>query len=720
MSRTVAHITGALPMLLLLGILLPSSSHAQGTINFQGELNYTDTDNTVKIKSTGEKIDTETWRLDQRYSLDLTKTIYPQLAFSGGASFELNRVESKAEGTKTTAEETVLRPYAQLALNSPLFPAGVNYNRIQREQDITGIPTIESTRDEWGFSLGWRPVGLPESNLRFTRIHSYDDPETIDEVEELLSFDTSYRWKTLQTDYVYTRTDRNDRLSNFDTLNQTHLGRIQYGDSFLRGRLSFFTSYRIRYNIFEFSEGATTEVPLQRSQGLFSFDNSPEDGPALAVNNALIDGNLIASAGIDIGLGGDESVLTNIGVDLGLAVDVDVIRLWVDRRLSIPVANSFSWGVYTSPDNVDNSTWTLVATVSPAEFGTFDNRFEISFPTVNTRFIKVVTRPLSPVVPDAANFPNIFVTEMQTFITVSDQVDTKLTEIEHKYDFSTSAKITAKTDVGYNLNLIFRKEDPDNQEFTLLTNAIFGNHVFNRIFSASANLAREDETDDDEDKVTHNYGLFLRGAYLPTFNQTFSFSGTSQKLEDDSSDDIALALRNNAILYQGWSVFLDSGYNWIRGLDSDETPEVIFFRSGTNFQPHRKLTINANYLHREFIEPKQPSQYDINLDVFLLPFNALSLSGNFQWIKRTGSLRTFQSYVANWSPFPDGNLQFFFRYSESFRSEENARDRNVGPGLSWTIGRHFSLEAAYNFLTSEDNAQRVESNRLSANLRINF
>ena len=62
---------------------------------------------------------------------------------------------------------------------------------------------------------------------------------------------------------------------------------------------------------------------MQRSQGLFSFDNSPEDGPALAVNNALIDGNLIASAGIDIGLGGDESVLTNIGVDLGLAVDVD-------------------------------------------------------------------------------------------------------------------------------------------------------------------------------------------------------------------------------------------------------------------------------------------------------------------------------------------------------------------------------------------------------------
>lgn len=722
MSRTISHLTRALPTLLLLGMLLPSSSHAQGTVNFRGELNYTDTDNTVKIKSTGEKVDSESYRLDQRYSLDLTKTIYPLLGFSGGASFELNKRESKTEGNKSTAEERVLNPYAQLTLNNPLFPAGLNYNRLQRDVDITGIPNIESVRDEWGFSLGWRPVGLPEVNLRFNRIHSYDDPETTDEVQTSYLVSTEYSWKSLETNYYYTRTDLDDRLGNFDTVTQTHLGRIQYGHNFLGGRLSFFTNYRIRYSSFKLSDDdETADVPLQRSQGLSSSDNTPEDGPALAVNNALIDGNLTASAGIDIGLGGDETTLVNIGVDFGATRNVDQIRIWVDRRLSNSVANSFSWDVYTSPDNVDNSTWTLVATISPAVFGTFENRFEISFSAVNTRFIKVVTRPLDPIVPDAANFPNIFVTEMQAFISVAGQeVDNKITEIEHKYDFSARAKITNNTDVGYNLNLIDRSEDPSNRDFTLLTNTIFGNHVFNRTFSASASLAREDETDDGENTVTYNYGLFLRGAYLPTFNQTLSFSGRSEKQEDDSSDDIALALRNNAILYQGWSAFLDSGYNWIRALNSNETQQVIFLRTGTNFQPHRRLTINANYLLREFIDPKQPSQYDINLDVFLLPFNTLSLNGNFQWTKRTGSVRSFQSYIANWSPFPDGSLQFFFRYSESFRSEANERDRNVGPGLSWTISRHFSLEAAYNFITSENDTQEVETNRLSANLKANF
>jgi hypothetical protein len=723
MSRKISHLKGALAMLLLFGILLPSRSHAQGTINFRGDLSYTNSDNTVKTKSTGEKTDSELYTFDQSYNVDLTKSIYPQLAFSGGASFELYRTESKTEGTKSTTKERILSPYAQLALNSPLFPAGINYNRLERKEDISGSPTIEAIRDEWGLFWGWRPVGLPKANLYFNRSHSYDDPKTIDEIQTSYSFDTSYSWKTLQANYVYTRTDLDDRLNNFDTSNQTHFGRMQYGDSLLGGRLSFFTSYRIRYNIFKFSqdEGASAEVPLQRTQGLFSLDNTPEDGPALAVNNALIDGNLTSSAGIDIGLGGDENTLTNIGVDLGLAVDVDVIHIWVDRSLSSSVANYFSWDVYTSPDNTDDSSWTLLATVSPADFPTLENRFEITFPTVNTRFIKVVTRALSPTVPDANNFPNIFVTEMQAFGTVSgEEVDNKITELEQKYNFSTRAKITDKTDVGYNFNLINRNIDPTNREYTLLTNALFANHVFNRIFSASANLTREDESDDGEDTVTYTYGLFLRGAYLPTFNQTLAFSGTSEKQEDDSSDEFALALRNNAILYQGWSVFLDSGYNWLRALDSDEIQQIIFLRTGTNFQPNRKFTMNWNYRLQEFIDPKQPSQYDINLVVFLLPFNSLSLSANLQWVKRTGPVQSFQSYVATWSPFPDGNLQFFFRYSESFRSTQNEKNRNVGPGLSWTISRHFSLEATYNFLTADNDTQKSESSRFATNFRVNF
>ena len=726
MSQTIAHFTWVLPIILLFGAFTPAGCHAQdGSINFFGDLSYTNSDNKVKIKSTGEKIDSQSNTFEQRYNFALTKTIYPLLSFAGGASFQQTKTESKAEGVKSTLEERILRPYGQLALNNPLFPAGINFSRTQRDEITTGAPNIESTRDEWGSNLGWKPIGLPEIDLRFNQIHTYDHPKTIDEVQNSYAVDTNYSWETLLANYSYSRIDVDNRLVDFDTVNQTHFGRLQYSHSLFDERLSFSTSYRIRYNIFKFSpanEAASSEVALQRSQGLFSFDNTPEAAPpALSVNNALIDGNLTASTGIDIGLDGDENTLTNIGIDFGFAVNVDQIRVWVDRPLSTPVANYFSWAVYTSPDNTDNSTWNLVATVSPARFATFDNRFEIPFSRVKTRFIKVVTRPLLPTVPDASNFAHIFVTEIQAFNTVSGpEVDNKITELEHKYDFSASVKVSDQTNVGYNFNFFYSSLDPSDQEVIRQTNAIFGNHVFNRIFSTSAVLSRDDDTEDHEDTVIYNYGIFLRGAYLPTFNQTLAFSGRSEKQEDDSSDDIALTLRNNAILYRGWSAFFDSGFNWVRALASDQKQRVIFLRAGTNFEPNRRVTMNLNYVLREFIDPKQPSQYNLNLDLFLLPFDTLSLSANLQWVKTLGPLRNFQSYVANWSPFPDGDLQFVFAYSESYRSEDDARDRNLGPGLTWNIGRHFSLQLAYNFITSKNNAQEVESNRLFANLKVTF
>jgi hypothetical protein len=47
----------------------------------------------------------------------------------------------------------------------------------------------------------------------------------------------------------------------------------------------------------------------------------------------------------------------------------------------------------------NNLNWTLHQTILSAPFGAFDNRFELTFANVSTRYIKAVTDPLSPVVP---------------------------------------------------------------------------------------------------------------------------------------------------------------------------------------------------------------------------------------------------------------------------------------------------------------------------------
>ena len=710
-----------LPAIILFAVLLLPTIACGDSINFVGRLQYTSTDTTNKNKTTGEKTKSDFLRLDQRYNLDLQKTIYPYLTFSAGTFLELDEARAKSEGSTSTAEERVLSPYVGLRLTNPLYQAGVEYRRTERNRDLEDTPNTEDIKDDFNSFLGWRPEGLPEVNLRYNIIHSRDHPETIDEYQKFFSADTNYAWRRLQLEYLYFRVDTENRLTDFDTLNQTHIGRVDFSQDFFDGRLSLFTNYRIDYNIVEFSQGAVAEVPLQRTEGLFSLDNTPEDGPALQVNNALIDGNLVASAGIDIGLGGDETILVNIGVDLGATTNVDQIRIWVDRRLSDPVANSFSWEIYASPDNTNNSTWVLVDTVDPANFATFENRFEILFPQVSTRFIKVVTRPLLPGVPDAVNFPNIFVTEMQAFVTVvGAEVDDKITTVDQRYNLGLRTKLSAKTVVGYNLFFLNRHIDPGTQERTQLSNDVFVNHVFNQIFSSSARVSREDSRENNEDTVTYNYSAFLKGAYMPTFGQTLTFSGRSQKEEDDSSDDFTVTLRNDATLYRGWSAFVDSGYEWTRAAASDDVAKSILIRAGTNFEPHRKLSINLNFRHRRFLESDRSSEYEYTLNAFFLPFNTLSLDARVQWIKRQGPVRTFQSYAANWSPFPDGDLQFFFVYTESLSSESNQRDRTIGPGLNWDIGPHFSLDVSYNVVTNESNTQKTESNRLFTELQVNF
>jgi len=712
---------GLLPIIIIFSPLLSSIACADG-IRFNGDITYSDSESDVTNKTTGEKINTNFYTVEQRYNLNLSKNIFPYLLFETGTIFEWNNATSKTEGTKNEFEERKLQPFARLRLENPLYRAGLEYRRTEIHEDVTDQPVIEKMRDEFDVLLGWRPLDLPRLDLRYNYLHSYDDPETVDTIEKLLLLRSEYTWRQLRLDYVYTRQDIDNRITNFDTREQTHLGRIEYSHNFWDGRLSMNSRYRLRYNTFEFPGTGSAEVALPRSQGLFSLDSTPQDGPALAPNSALIDGNLTASSGIDIGLGGDEFTLTNIGVDFGLAVDVDTIRIWVDRSLTSPVANSFSWAVFTSPDNTNASTWTLVATVSPADFGTFENRFEIPFPTVTTRFIKVVTTPLSPTVPGASNFPNIFVTEMQAFALVTGvKVDNKITNIDHNYDLNLRARLSDKTVLGYNLILLYRDQDPSSQESTQLTNDIFINHVLNSVFSTGANMSRTDKTENNEDTVSHSYNAFLKGTYLPTFNQTLTFSGRNTKEEDDSDDTFGLILRNNAILYRGWSALLDLGYNYNRPAGSDVVEKSILFRAGTTFEPNQMLTFNMNYQLRNFLEPDQGSNAELNLEAFFVPTRTLSFNARYDVLQRTGfETQTIQNYTATWSPFPDGNLQVFISYNEARRSQLDEKARTIGPGLNWSISRHFFLEMFYNFIKTESNTQEIETYSFFAKLRMTF
>jgi hypothetical protein len=463
---------------------------------------------------------------------------------------------------------------------------------------------------------------------------------------------------------------------------------------------------------------------LVRAAGLSSLNNTPEDGPALSQNQALVDGNVIASAGLNIGTSGDQATQVNIGLDFGLEVDVDQIRIWVDRRLTANVADSFSWSIYTSPDNLDTSTWTLIATVSPAEFGTFDNRFEISFPQVNTRFIKAVTRPLEPTVIGAANFANIFVTEMEAFITQSGvEVDNKQKNIDHNYNLNLRGQLTEKTSAGYNLLFIRQHQEPPDTDRTQVTNDVFISHYFNDIFSANANAQRTDISFLDDDTTNYTYGAALRAAWMRTLNQSLTYSGRYRDESDGDAYQNSIFLRSNAILYKGWNAFVNTGYGWEKPANEPQITST-FVNGGTNIEPNPNIDINLNYSYKRTrqsgLDIGPNTQQEFGFQGFYTPFRNLSFFAKINWVDRDGSTETFQNYNVNWSPFPDGDLQLFFTYGEILRSTNNQQERVVGPSLKWTVGRHIFLDMSYTFNQIENDVQKTDAHVFFGDLKLIF
>ena len=195
-------------------------------------------------------------------------------------------------------------------------------------------------------------------------------------------------------------------------------------------------------------------------------------------------------------------------------------------------------------------------------------------------------------------------------------------------------------------------------------------------------------------------------------------------MKDVESQFFSKFLRNNAALYRGWSLFVDGGYGWEEPVQSSSQITTWTLRSGTNVKPNDKLTINLNYLYTRTnqsgldIGPDTDQQFDIQ--AFFIPFETLSIFGKVSWVDRDSDTNTFQNYAVNWSPFPDGDLQFFFIYNETLRTNDDHEERVIGPGLKWTIGRFGLLDLTYTWSRSEDNVQKVDSKILNGNLRILF
>lgn len=711
-------------------MLMPVGAMAD-SLSGNAELTYTNFNNKTTDSASGQSVKTEAHNFFQRYTLLGDKTIFPKLKFDFQAIFEKEMQKFKIEDQDVTDTTTTkFRPYGRLTLQDSLYTAAIGYSLRDEKLETSRLPTARLTQEQYEGVLGWRPVGFPTLDARYTKTNTYDkDRNLVDNTQDNVLVTSQYSHGGFDLRYFGTYTETKARVVGLDTTETTNDIRGSYANNFMNGRLQVNASYDYTHSSTKAtSTGPGGSVSLQAFpfQGL-SVNSDTPTLIALAPNAALINGNLVASAGINIGLpplGGDLR-LRNIGLDFFNDSEVNSLQVWVDRELPANIANSFSWDVYTSTDNLN---WAFYRTVGPAPFGAFQNRFEIDFPNVKTRYIKVVVRPLQAAVIGSNQFPDIFVTELQAFLKqpVSGTSNTlKFTSDSYVGNAGLKYQLLDIPLLYFDSSYFYLKKDPTGQETWTLSNALSINHRLNPTYTVTGRLAFENGVETNENRTAWVYDATLLANFLKTLTSSLVLSGRNEDVGGNKRTNNSLFLNNTAQLYKGLDVNLNGGYT-VTTEDNGTDQNIFLLTAGANVVPHPTLTFTL-YVSDAWTDQKPTGAPKTSIEtrtadltVSYNPFRTLYLLAALQVTDDSGQggRKTLQNYGLNWSPFPDGKLQFRFSYNETRRPEDRIFERIVTPGVMYKITDRSFLDVSYQMIKNDMPSQTVESNVFSATLKI--
>lgn len=708
------------PMLLLLFAGIAWGEGIYGNL----DVNYTFS--TIEsIDSAGKKTKIDTNFINPRATFDIDKTIFPNLKLKGEMVFDKQITDTTIDGTSTTSTLTRMRPYLELTLNTAPFNASVGYVRREDKSDTSGSPSVTLTNEEYRGVFGWRPMGFPTLDFQYIRTNTFDEKRAIQNVnKDYYNLILRYVNKGLDLYYSGTYTDTKDNLNRLETQDLLNTGRFNYSNSFFDRRVSLATTYNISHDDVRTHAEGTGFVSFQTfpSAGLSLVSDLPETG-ALVANPALIDGNSTASAGIDIGLppiGGDTKQ-RQMGLDLLNVTEVNDLFVFIDRELPPNIASFFSWDIFTSSDNLN---WTKVTTVAPAPFGTFENRFDIKFSIVKTRYIKVVTRPLSIAVAGASNFPNISVTELRAFLNrPAAEVRGKTTRTSHIYTLDTKTRILDNPGLYHDFNFFFTEVSPSGQRRYNFTNGISTNYNFSRVLSGTGRIAIENGEEEKKKRMAYTYNAALTANPLPTLRDSLVFSGRKEEIDGKTSDTNSIFLYNNAALYKGIDLNLNGGLTLTNQATGEkQTSTIVNLLMTIVPHPNFTLTISGSDTTTKQSGGNKPGTSDHRMRgesiVSFIPFRTLNLIAGLEVItEKEKKTQINQKYGVNWSPFPDGALQFNFNYNEQVRTENNEKIRILTPSILWKIKGKSYLIVSYQTIKSESVTQKTDSRIIGANLK---
>ncbi len=688
--------------------------------------------NSVSTKTTfanGAVTKTDTTNTYPALTLTLDTRIFPNVTLNTGGVFEVNFMSVDTNGAKTDSTVTRNRPFFLLRSTNPIFAPGIGYFRREDRSRTAGLSAVKLVNDEFAGYLSWNPVGGPRSDFQFVRTHTFDEDRALQDItKDFGTLVSNYALGNLGAHYrgAYLKTD--DERQGVETTQVGHGGRVDYSASLLAKRLLWNATYNVNYQDLKTAArgtGGEVEFPVTPFAGLSAVSDTPVTAK-LTQNGQLIDANLAAGAGIDLGVPATpvDGQARNIGLDFLNPTQVNRFLLWVDRALPIEVANAFSWEIYSSSDNI---TWRREATVPLAPFGAFENRFEIDFPGVTARYIKLVTKPLSIVVPDSARYADILVTEIQPFVKRrAGEVSSRISNTTHLVNTDVRFRILDIPQLFYEGFYLYNGPDTFDKSTDTMSNGLSLHHAFGRIFSAYGRVAREQGSEPRGRRTATVTNATFTVEPMTTLRSSLLYTGLDEEIAGLPNRRRGVFIQNAAQPYRGIDILFGFGWNsttWETGEIADDRLVNV---SGTIVpRQHVSLTFSYDDTTTErsgtFAGVPRSHVRRTYAAVVVDPVRTLHLVLGGELIAVSGQrTRKTLDIGANWAPFPDGKLQFIFASNDALRALEFGRDRSTLGAVRWNISRRSYVDVSYQRTRSEFVVQTTESRVFSVTVRLFF
>ena len=270
----------------------------------------------------------------------------------------------------------------------------------------------------------------------------------------------------------------------------------------------------------------------------------------------------------------------------------------------------------------------------------------------------------------------------------------------------------------------FYDKTSDGQTTETMSNGFSLTQRLTSMLSTTAQAAREDGTQANEKRTAYIYDASLLATPYRTITSAIVFSGTDATVDGKTYDSDSLFLNGSANVYRGVDIGVSAGGT----VETESNGEKVTSDTATlsaNVLPYKNMTWTflLGYTTEDQTYPGHvPLNQDTRRGLVSLSYNPFTNLYLFGSLNATGQpaqkIDVLQNYSLNWTPFPDGALQFRFAYNETEDTLAGIFERIVSPGVRYNINAWSFLDLSFQRIREESPGEVTNSRSVILNWKV--